>query len=58
MEGREVFHEADGFHQHIGGGLAGDMGCPEADRPALVAQATLVGWAVAQVLAEEGVENG
>lgn len=63
VEGREVFHEADGFHQHVGGSLAGDVGCPEAHRPALVAQAALVGRAAAtpavvQVLAEESVKDG
>lgn len=63
VEGREVFHEADGFYQHVGGCLAGDVGCAEADGSALVAEAALVGWAVAapvvvEVLAEEGVEDG
>lgn len=63
VEGREVFHEADGFYQDVGGCLAGDVGCAEADGPALVAEAALVGWAaptpaVVEVLAEEGVEDG
>lgn len=58
VEGREVFHEADGLYQHIGGCLAGDVGRAEADGAALVAEAALLHWAVAEVLAEEGVEDG
>lgn len=63
LEGREVFHEADGFYQHVGCRLAGDVGCTEADGAALVAEAALVGRAAAtpavvEVLTEEGVEDG